>query len=86
MRIARALDVDLARLCEICEDDPVAFLELLTGSKGELVEYDVDPMWRKLEDYVNERIALCLAVRMELEAKMRADRKKQLFNRLRQEA
>lgn len=83
-RIAAALDVDLARLCEICREDPVDFLELLKGSKGELIEFDVDPMWHKLYDYVSERIAQALAIRQELDAKMAADRKKQLHQRLRQ--
>jgi hypothetical protein len=83
-RVARALDVDLAKLCDICEEDPVQFLETLTGSKGELVEFDVDPMWHKLYAYVGERIAQALAIRQELDAKMAKDRQKQNYERLRQ--
>lgn len=83
-RIARALDVDLAKLCDICEEEPAAFLETLAGSKGELIEFDVDPLWHKLYDYVNERIAQALAIRQELDAKMAKDRQKQLHQRLRQ--
>lgn len=84
-RIAIALDCDLAKLCQICEEDPVAFLETLTASRGELIEVNVDPMWRKLQDYVDIRLAACLAIRQELERKLALDAKKQLAHRLRQE-
>jgi hypothetical protein len=83
-RIARALDVDLAKLCEICDEEPAQFLDALVAAKGELVEFDVDPMWHKLYAYIGERIAQSLAIRQELDAKMAKDRQQQTYQRLRQ--
>lgn len=84
-RIAMALDVDLARLAQICDNDPIEFLDAITASRGELIEFDVDPMWRKLYDHVSNQIAQLIAIRMELDAKMAQDRQKELHERLRQE-
>lgn len=85
VRIAKALDVDLARLADICEISYPDMLDLVSTKRNAVSRFDTDPMWNVLHEYVNQRIAYLMAVRLDLDVKMQGDRVRRIAHRMRQE-
>ncbi len=84
LRIVKALDIDFPRLAEICEISYHDIEELLDAKRTKVSKFDTDPMWNKLDDYVRLRLALTMAVKQDLDAKMQDDRSRRVAQRLRE--
>ncbi len=81
-RVRIALDVDVKKLSTICGAD-LTDLEtaLRSGSKSSLGEDD--ECYERLIAYINERIGMGLAIRMELYSKLQSDREARMLRRQR---
>ena len=58
-------------------------LPLWHGTRGQLIEADLDPVFAALADYVDQHIGAFMSVREELQRKLSADRRERLAQRLR---
>lgn len=85
MRIVKALDISFERLAEICEISYEDLLELVASKRTELSQFDVDPIWNRLHDYVLTRLGNTMAVKVELDAKMQKDRERRVAQRLKEQ-
>lgn len=84
-RICHALDVTpkvLAKQVGV----PYKDLEPLLDPRHMLVELDRDYAWQRIAEYVDEHLALCLAIKHELAKATRADQAKRALRHAQQRA
>lgn len=74
VRVCNALDEPPRMLAKNIGVEYDELKPLLTGSRGQLVDFDkTDVLW-KVYDYVSMRMGMMLAIREELDRKLQADR------------